>query len=52
LPIRGLQGAQGFVKKIDIEGLLSDLAFKFGDLRACLSRFAAAALCRRFGQRA
>src|SRR5260370_4087380 len=33
-PIRRVQGAQGFVKKIDIERLLSDLAFKFGNSRA------------------
>jgi hypothetical protein len=52
LPIRGLQGAQGFVKKIDIERLLSDLAFKFGNPRARLGQFAATALCRWFGQRA
>jgi hypothetical protein len=49
LPIRGLQGAQGFVKKIDTERLLSELALKFGNLRARLGQFAAAALCRWFG---
>jgi hypothetical protein len=52
LPIRRVQGVQGFVKKIDIERLLSDLAFKFGNLRARPGQFAAAAFCRRFGQRA
>jgi hypothetical protein len=50
LPIRGVQGAQGFLKKIDIERLLSDLAFKFGNLRLRLGQFAAAARRRRFGQ--
>ena len=32
------------MKKIDIERLLSDLAFKFGNLRARLGQFAATAL--------
>jgi hypothetical protein len=45
LPIRRVQG---FVKKIDIKRLLSDLAFKFGNLHARLGQFAAAAFCRRF----
>jgi hypothetical protein len=51
LPIRRVQGAQGFVKKIDIERLLSDLALKFGNLHTRLGQFAAA-LCRWFRQRA
>jgi hypothetical protein len=40
------------VKKIDIERLLPDLAFKFGNPRARLGQFAATALGRWFGQRA
>jgi hypothetical protein len=51
LTIRRVQGAQGFVKKIDIERLLSDLAFKLSNLHARLGQFAAAPFCRRFGQR-
>jgi hypothetical protein len=49
LPIGRVQGAQGFVKKIDIDRLLSDLAFKFGDLRARIRQFAAVTLRGRLG---
>jgi hypothetical protein len=49
LPIGRVQGVQGFVKKIDIDRLLSDLAFKFGNLHSRLGQFAAVALCRRLG---
>jgi hypothetical protein len=44
LPISRVQGVQGFVKKIDIDRLLSDLAFKFGNLRSRVRQFTAAAL--------
>jgi hypothetical protein len=49
LPIGRVQGAQGFVKKIDIDRLLSNLAFKIGNLRSRVRQFAAVALRRRLG---
>jgi hypothetical protein len=49
LPIGRVQGAQGLVKKIDIDRLLPDLALKVGNLRSRVRQFAAVALRRRLG---